>query len=97
MRKGELFRSSAEFLFGGVLAIVGYFIMLKVEPLADPGLRGTVLGWVIGLTMIALLIVGGMGLLGALLMFVRACFQSRTYDPHQVWLTDEPKSDEGKR
>ena len=96
MRKAELFKSSGEFLLAGVLATGLYFIVrtLVGPPLEPQDSKGTVQTWVIALTLVGLIIMAGMGVLGALYLFMRGCFRSRKYDPHQVWLADEPKPDQ---
>ncbi len=100
MRRGDLFRSSGEFLVGGVLAS-GLWYLLRNLGRSLPGPpRGFVEAAgtsILGVSLIALVVMAGMGLLGALHLFVRGCLRSRNYDPYRAWLADEPKQVAGKQ
>ena len=95
MRKGELFRSAGEFLVCGALGIAWWAVGYAVSPLVVAG-KENVLGWIVGLAMLAMMFVGGMGLIGGTYLLVRACLRSGAYDPHKVWLGDEPRSMENE-
>ncbi len=84
MTRADLFKSSGQFL---LVAAVAVAIMLTLSGGIFPGL-GARPEWVVAVGSFVLAILSGMGLLGALYLFARACFRSSSYDPRAVWLQD---------
>ena len=86
MSRADLFVSSRQFLLVGVLGLV-LTATAGLLAVAEP--RQEAPNFYALVAMFLLFILSGMGLAGALYLFVRACVRGASYDPREVWLADQ--------
>jgi hypothetical protein len=87
LSKRELFTSSLQFFLAGLLTLAVLAVFVVVVLLFPRMERHMIL---MGLSFL-FEILTGMAFMGALYMFIRGCFRSRSYNPERVWQEDRAR------